>query len=256
MKSLYLISFLFLVLYFTLNYTYYSGIRWFVSSLTILRLTHHLKLSSDWIPFFSKAYFLRQLPLLFFEGCVLRWHSRKRANARHGKCSQTTGWSMWHFWGMDGIKIRKTAFIFHFFKGFHVHRALSGGSGSGYGNEILEHIQDAYSCDVAEFLLMPSLQYSSSNFVQDTYNTVLAIAYSYEHSNSAFVFDNQSLSRVVHETIAPQYSEIEHVNRLYAQYVSAITTPLRLGFDRDLLRSTSDYATLIDSLHCKYQVGV
>ena len=112
-------------------------------------------------------------------------------------------------------------------QGFILFRSLGGGTGSGFGSNLLSRLSDEYGKKLKfDFCVFPSPRLATN--IVEPYNVTLSMRDIIEYSNVAFVLDNEAMYNICERSlnITPTYKDI---NRLIAQAVSSLTASLRFG---------------------------
>eukprot|EP01097_Dermamoeba_algensis_P002054 TRINITY_DN1818_c0_g3_i2.p1 TRINITY_DN1818_c0_g3~~TRINITY_DN1818_c0_g3_i2.p1 ORF type:complete len:448 (-),score=109.18 TRINITY_DN1818_c0_g3_i2:234-1577(-) len=123
-------------------------------------------------------------------------------------------------------KIRKIAERCEGLQGFLAFHSVGGGTGSGLGSLILERLSSDYTkkCKL-DFCVYPSPQISTS--VVEPYNSVLSTHSLLEHTDVAFMLDNEAIYDISMKKLAIDKPTYTNLNRLIAQVISSLTTSLR-----------------------------
>ncbi|CAG8293618.1 unnamed protein product [Penicillium salamii] len=125
-------------------------------------------------------------------------------------------------------------------QGFLIFHSFGGGTGSGFGSLLLEHITKMYGRkSKLEFSVYPSKETSTS--VVEPYNSVLSTHSTIENSDCTFLVDNQAVYDICRRHLDIPRPGFEHLNRLIAQVVSSITSSLR--FDGALNVDLAEFQT-------------
>jgi len=125
-------------------------------------------------------------------------------------------------------RIRKLADNCTGLQGFLVFHSFGGGTGSGFTSLLLERLSVDYGKkSKLEFVVYPSPQISSA--VVEPYNSVLTTHTTLEHSDCAFMVDNQAIFEICCRNLDIERPSYSNINRLVAQVVSSITASLRFG---------------------------
>ncbi|KXN71612.1 tubulin nucleotide-binding domain-like protein [Conidiobolus coronatus NRRL 28638] len=113
-------------------------------------------------------------------------------------------------------------------QGFLVFHSFGGGTGSGFGALLLEHLATEYGkkCKL-EFSIYPSPQVSSA--VVEPYNSILTTHSTLEHSDCSFLVDNEAINDICKKSLGIERPTYLNLNRLIAQVVSSVTASLRFG---------------------------
>ncbi|KXN71610.1 tubulin alpha-1 subunit [Conidiobolus coronatus NRRL 28638] len=113
-------------------------------------------------------------------------------------------------------------------QGFLVFHSFGGGTGSGFGALLLEHLATEYGkkCKL-EFSIYPSPQVSSA--VVEPYNSILTTHSTLEHSDCSFLVDNEAINDICKKNLGIERPNYTNLNRLIAQVVSSVTASIRFG---------------------------
>jgi tubulin alpha len=137
-------------------------------------------------------------------------------------------------------RIRKLADQCSGLQGFMIFHSVGGGTGSGFGSLLLERLSSDYAKkSKLDFCIYPSPQVSTS--VVEPYNSVLSTHSLLEHTDVAFMLDNEAIYDICKRNLnlpAPTYTNL---NRLTAQVVSSLTASLR--FDGALNVDINEFQT-------------
>lgn len=111
-------------------------------------------------------------------------------------------------------------------QGFLIFHSFGGGTGSGFGSLLLEHLSIEYGKkSKLEFTVYPSPTVSSA--VVEPYNAVLSTHGTIEHADCTFLVDNEAVYDICRRNLDVPRPNYEHLNRLIAQVVSSVTASLR-----------------------------
>ncbi|KAF5280465.1 hypothetical protein FQR65_LT03274 [Abscondita terminalis] len=137
-------------------------------------------------------------------------------------------------------RIRKLADQCSGMQGFVIFHSFGGGTGSGFTSLLMERL----SCDYGkksklEIAIYPSPQISTA--IVEPYNSILTTHTTLEHSDCAFMFDNESLYDVCRRKLDIERPTYTNLNRLLAQILSSVTASLR--FDGALKVDIADFQT-------------
>ena len=137
-------------------------------------------------------------------------------------------------------RIRRQAEQCDKLQGFLSFNAVGGGTGSGLGALILEQIAVDYAktCKLA-FTIYPSPQISTA--VVEPYNCVLSTHSLLEHTDVAFMLDNEALYEMAKRGLDIERPTYTNLNRLVAQVISTLTCSLR--FDGALNVDLNEFQT-------------
>lgn len=123
-------------------------------------------------------------------------------------------------------RIRRLADQCDGLQGFLLFHSFGGGTGSGFGSLLLERLSSEYSKkSKLEFTVYPSPQVSTA--VVEPYNSVLSTHAMIEHSDCAFMVDNQALYDICQRALDVERPTYTNLNRLIGQVVSSLTASLR-----------------------------
>jgi len=125
-------------------------------------------------------------------------------------------------------KIRKLADQCDGLQGFTVFHSVGGGTGSGFGALLLEKLSMDYGRkSKLDFCIYPSPAVSTS--VVEPYNSVLSTHSLLEHTDVAFMLDNEAIYDVCRRRLQLQKPTYNNLNRLIAQVISSLTASLRFN---------------------------
>jgi len=137
-------------------------------------------------------------------------------------------------------KMRKMAEQCSGLQGFLLFHSFGGGTGSGFSSLLMERLSVDYGKkSKLEFIVYPAPRVSTA--VVEPYNSILTTHTSIEHSDCAFMVDNEAIYDICHKNLQVERPNYENLNRLVSQVVSAITTSLR--FDGSLNVDLSEFQT-------------
>merc|ERR1711934_1082997 len=137
-------------------------------------------------------------------------------------------------------RLRKLADNCTGLQGFIVYHAFGGGTGSGFGSLLLERLSVDYGRkSKIEFAVYPSPQVSTA--VVEPYNAVLCSHAMLEHSDVAFMVDNEAMYDICRRNLDIERPTYTNLNRLVAQGISSITASLR--FDGALSVDMTEFQT-------------
>ncbi|GBG33025.1 Tubulin alpha chain [Hondaea fermentalgiana] len=123
-------------------------------------------------------------------------------------------------------RIRKLADNCTGLQGFMVFHSFGGGTGAGFGSLLLERLSIDYGKkSKVEFAVYPSPQVSTA--VVEPYNSVLCSHTMLEHSDVAFMIDNEAMYDICRRNLDIERPTYTNLNRLVAQCISSITASLR-----------------------------
>ena len=137
-------------------------------------------------------------------------------------------------------RIRKLADQCSGLQGFLVFHSVGGGTGSGFGSLLLERLSVDYGKkSKLDFCVYPSPAISSS--VVEPYNSVLSTHSLLEHTDVAFMLDNEAIYDICRRSLGIQRPSYTNLNRLIAQVISSLTASLR--FDGALNVDVTEFQT-------------
>ncbi|KAJ5698779.1 hypothetical protein N7462_000784 [Penicillium macrosclerotiorum] len=137
-------------------------------------------------------------------------------------------------------KVRHVADNCSSLQGFLIFHSFGGGTGSGFGALLLEHISTEYGKKAKlEFSIYPSPRVSTA--VVEPYNAVLSTHSTINYSDCTFLVDNEAVYDICRRNLDIPRPGFDHLNRLIAQVVSSITTSLR--FDGALNVDLAEFQT-------------
>jgi len=136
--------------------------------------------------------------------------------------------------------IRKLADNCTGLQGFLVFHSVGGGTGSGFGSLLLERLSIDYGKkSKLDFCIYPSPQVSTA--VVEPYNSVLSTHSLLEHTDVAFMLDNEAIYDICRNNLAIERPSYTNLNRLIAQVISSLTASLR--FDGSLNVDINEFQT-------------
>jgi len=111
-------------------------------------------------------------------------------------------------------------------QGFLVFHSVGGGTGSGFGSLLLERLSADYGKkSKLDFCVYPSPQIATA--VVEPYNCVLSTHSLLEHTDVAFMLDNEAIYDICKNKLGIQQPTYTNLNRLIAQVLSSLTASLR-----------------------------
>ncbi|XP_051283827.1 tubulin alpha-1A chain-like isoform X2 [Dicentrarchus labrax] len=143
---------------------------------------------------------------------------------------------------MDGI------LLFYFLQadqctglqGFLIFHSFGGGTGSGFTSLLMERLSVDYGKkSKLEFAVYPAPQVSTA--VVEPYNSILTTHTTLEHSDCAFMVDNEAIYDICRRNLDIERPTYTNLNRLIGQIVSSITASLR--FDGALNVDLTEFQT-------------
>ncbi|KAL6059486.1 structural constituent of cytoskeleton [Balamuthia mandrillaris] len=150
----------------------------------------------------------------------------------HGKEDAANNYARGHYTvGKEYVevvleKVRKLTENCEGLQGFLVFHSVGGGTGSGFGSLLLEKLSIDYGKkSKLDFCVFPSPQISTS--VVEPYNTVLSTHSLLEHTDVAFMLDNEAIYDICRDKLKVAKPTYNNLNRLIAQVISSLTASLR-----------------------------
>ena len=146
------------------------------------------------------------------------------------------------------IELYLRAYIFHFrqadqctgLQGFLIFHSFGGGTGSGFSSLLMERLSVDYGKkSKLEFAIYPAPQISTA--VVEPYNSILTTHTTLEHSDCAFMVDNEAIYDICRRNLDIERPTYTNLNRLIGQIVSSITASLR--FDGALNVDLTEFQT-------------
>ncbi|CAF0726966.1 unnamed protein product [Brachionus calyciflorus] len=123
-------------------------------------------------------------------------------------------------------RIRRLADQCSGLQGFLIFHSFGGGTGSGFTSLLMERLSADYGKkSKLEFAVYPSPRISSA--VVEPYNSVLTTHSTLEHSDCAFMVDNEATYEICTRNLGIERPTFTNINRLIAQVLSSITASLR-----------------------------
>ena len=137
-------------------------------------------------------------------------------------------------------RIRKLADQCTGLQGFLIFHSFGGGTGSGFASLLMERLSVDYGKkSKLEFAIYPAPQISTA--VVEPYNSILTTHTTLEHSDAAFMVDNEAIYDICRRNLDIERPTYTNLNRLLAQIVSSITASLR--FDGALNVDLTEFQT-------------
>lgn len=122
--------------------------------------------------------------------------------------------------------IRKTVDQCESLQGFMIFHSVGGGTGSGFASLLLEHLSNDYPKKAKlDFCVYPSPHVATA--VVEPYNSVLSTHALLEHTDVAFLLDNEAIYDICRKNLDIPKPTYTHLNRVVAQIVSSLTSSLR-----------------------------
>ncbi|XP_006019495.2 tubulin alpha-4 chain-like [Alligator sinensis] len=137
-------------------------------------------------------------------------------------------------------RIRKLADACSGLQGFLIFHSFGGGTGSGFTSLLMERLSLDYGKkSKLEFAIYPAPQVSTA--VVEPYNSILTTHTTLEHSDCAFMVDNEAIYDICRRNLDIERPTYTNLNRLISQIVSSITASLR--FDGALNVDLTEFQT-------------
>uniref|UniRef100_UPI00358F42F2 tubulin alpha-1 chain-like n=1 Tax=Myxine glutinosa TaxID=7769 RepID=UPI00358F42F2 len=137
-------------------------------------------------------------------------------------------------------RVRKLAKQCTGLQGFLLFRSFGGGTGSGFASFLMERLAvDFGKKSNLEFSIYPAPQVSTAGV--EPYNSVLTTHATLEHSDCAFMVDNEAIFDICRRNLDIERPSYTNLNRLIGQVVSSITPSLR--FDGALNVDLTEFQT-------------
>ncbi|KAK6764281.1 hypothetical protein RB195_024557 [Necator americanus] len=125
-------------------------------------------------------------------------------------------------------------------QGFLIFHSFGGGTGSGFTSLLMERLSVDYGKkSKLEFSIYPAPQVSTA--VVEPYNSILTTHTTLEHSDCAFMVDNEAIYDICRRNLDVDRPSYTNLNRLISQVVSSITASLR--FDGALNVDLTEFQT-------------
>ncbi|CBY13728.1 unnamed protein product [Oikopleura dioica] len=125
-------------------------------------------------------------------------------------------------------------------QGFLIFHSFGGGTGSGFSSLLMERLSVDYGKkSKLEFAIYPAPHISSA--VVEPYNSILTTHTTLEHSDCAFMVDNEAIYDICRKNLDIERPSYKNLNRLISQIVSSITASLR--FDGALNVDLTEFQT-------------
>lgn len=115
-------------------------------------------------------------------------------------------------------------------QGFQIVHALGGGTGSGMGSLLIQHLVDDYPDRInLSFPVFPSPK--TSDVVTEPYNAVLSLPSLIENCDLAMTLDNEALHNICarYKASSDATTALGDLNRLVAEVMSGVTASLRFS---------------------------
>uniref|UniRef100_A0A914E901 Tubulin alpha chain n=1 Tax=Acrobeloides nanus TaxID=290746 RepID=A0A914E901_9BILA len=137
-------------------------------------------------------------------------------------------------------RIRRMCEVCTGLQGFLIFHSFGGGTGSGFSSLLMERLSMDYGKkSKLEFSIYPAPRISTA--VVEPYNSILTTHTTLEHSDCAFMVDNEAIYEICTKKLGIARPTYTNLNRLIAQIVSSITASLR--FDGALNVDLTEFQT-------------
>ena len=111
-------------------------------------------------------------------------------------------------------------------QGFLLFHSFGGGTGSGLTARLMERLSVDYGKkSKLQFSVYPAPQVATA--VVEPYNSVLTTHFTFDHSDVAFMVDNEAIYDICRRNLDVERPSYSNLNRLISQVVSSITASLR-----------------------------
>lgn len=111
-------------------------------------------------------------------------------------------------------------------QGFLLFHSFGGGTGSGLTARLMERLSVDYGKkSKLQFSVYPAPQVATA--VVEPYNFVLTTHFTFDHSDVAFMVDNEAIYDICRRNLDVERPSYSNLNRLISQVVSSITASLR-----------------------------
>ena len=116
--------------------------------------------------------------------------------------------------------------------GFLVFCSWGGGTGSGYGAQLMEHLRVNYSkSTIVQFAVQPSPSRNMDSSVLEPYNSLLAMFWTADVADYFVLFDNEALEDICKSKVWINDPKHSDYNQIISQAVSSVTSSFRFeGF--------------------------
>ena len=111
-----------------------------------------------------------------------------------------------------------------FFGGFHALQSVAGGTGSGLGSCIAEHIADMYP--KSPFLNTIVWPFQSGEVIVQNYNSVLSLASLVQASDGIVLFENDRMNEMCKKLLKLPNPTIGDLNSIIAQHLAMMLLPV------------------------------
>jgi tubulin gamma len=136
-------------------------------------------------------------------------------------------------------------------EGFQLCHSIAGGTGSGFGSYLLEHLQDRYPKKLIQTYSVFPNQQETSDVVVQPYNSLLTLKRLALNADAVVVLDNTALNRIATDRLHISNPDTTQINSIVSTVMAASTSTLRYpGYmNNDLIGLL---ASLIPSPRCHF----
>merc|ERR1739845_304035 len=141
-------------------------------------------------------------------------------------------------------------------QGFLIFHSFGGGTGSGFTSLLMERLSVDYGKkSKLEFAVYPAPQVATA--VVEPYNSILTTHTTLEHSDCAFMVDNEAIYDICRRSLDIERPTYTNLNRLIGQIVSSITASLRFdgALNVDLNEFQTNLVTYAPIISAIYHIG-
>jgi len=126
-------------------------------------------------------------------------------------------------------------------QGFLLFSSVGGGTGSGFGSRLLEHLCDKFGKKIPRiaFSVFPSPQISTC--IVEPYNSCLSMPSLLDFSEVCVCLDNEAIYNICKQTLKIPKPSYVNLNRLVSQVISSLTASLR--FEGELNIDVGEFQT-------------
>lgn len=111
-------------------------------------------------------------------------------------------------------------------QGFMIYHSVGGGTGSGFCSLMLERLAAEFTKkSKLDFCIYPSPQVATA--VVEPYNAVLSTHALLEHTECAFLLDNEAIYDICKRSLDVERPHYSNLNKLISQVISSLTLSLR-----------------------------
>lgn len=137
-------------------------------------------------------------------------------------------------------RVRKLADQCDGLQGFMIFHSVGGGTGSGFCSLLLERLSLDYGKkSKLDFCIYPSPKVSTA--VVEPYNSVLSTHSLLEHTDCAFLLDNEAIYEICNNALDVERPNYNNLNMLISQVISSLTCSLR--FEGSLNMDMNEFQT-------------